>query len=118
MTDPPNIPDGDDQPSAPGRELSRFSQGVLDAITTHICVLDEAGRILTVNRAWRDFAAANPPLATNAGIGADYFAACEAATGEDAATAREALRGLRAVARGELPEFTLEYPCHSPDTQR
>jgi signal transduction histidine kinase len=100
------------------QELSRFNQAVLDALTAHICVLAEDGTILAVNRAWQDFAATNPPLNLNAGVGTNYLAACEAATGEDAATVREVLRGLCAVRRGDLPEFTLEYPCHSPHEQR
>ena len=106
------------QARAPGRPPLPFSEAILDALEAHICVLDEAGRILAVNRAWRDFAAANPPLAVKADIGADYLTVCEAASGEDAATAREALRGLRAMARGESGEFSMEYPCHSPNTQR
>jgi PAS domain S-box-containing protein len=103
------------------RILSRFNQEILDALPAHICVLDEDGKIIAVNRGWRDFAAANSPLSAAAAavdIGADYFAVCDAATGDDALMAREAVRGLRAVGRGEVPEFSFEYPCHSPDVQR
>ena len=100
------------------RALSRFNQGILDGLTAHICVLDENGMIVAVNRAWRGFAAANPPSAAKTDVGADYFAVCEAATGEEAVMARETVRGLRAVLRGELAEFSFEYPCHSSETQR
>ncbi|MCG3147040.1 MAG: Sensor histidine kinase RcsC [Verrucomicrobiae bacterium] len=100
------------------RELAEFNQGVLDSLTSHICVLDRNGAILSVNRAWRIFAAANPPVTSPVNVGANYYAVCEAAQGADAATARETLAGLKAVAQGELPEFTCEYPCHSPETQR
>jgi signal transduction histidine kinase len=97
---------------------SRTPQGILDGLTAHICVLDANGMIVAVNRAWRDFAAANLPPAAKADVGADYFAVCEAVTGEEAVMAREAVRGLRAVLQGELPDFSFEYPCHSPETQR
>jgi PAS domain S-box-containing protein len=99
-------------------ELSRFNQAILDALPANICVLDDSGTIIAVNRAWRNFAAANPPMAANAGVGANYFAVCEAVTGDDAAMARDAVRGLRAVGRGEAEDFSYEYPCHSPDTER
>jgi len=99
-------------------ELARFNQEVLDALTAHICVLAEDGTILAVNKAWRSFAAANPPARARADVGANYLAICEAAHGEDAATAREVIHGLRAAARGEVPEFRLEYPCHSPGAPR
>lgn len=100
------------------RPISLSDSAVLDALSDHNCVLDASGIILAVNQAWRDFASANPPLAQHAGVGADYFAVCEAATGEDAALGHAALRGLRAVVRGELPEFVMEYACHSPETRR
>jgi len=91
---------------------------LIDALTDHICVLAEDGRILAVNRAWREFALANLPLARQADVGANYYAVCEAVTGDDAAMAQEALQGLRAVAEGRLSEFVMEYPCHSPEKRR
>jgi PAS domain S-box-containing protein len=100
------------------RDLSHFNQEILDALPAHICVLDEGGKIVAVNRTWRNFAAANAPLPSAVDIGAEYFAVCDAATGDDAVMAHEAVRGLRAVGRGELSEFSFEYPCHSPDVQR
>ncbi len=106
--------DGCDGPPTP----SLLDLALLDGLADHICVLDASGTILAVNQAWRDFAAANPPLSGNVAEGADYFAVCRAATGVDAPMAQQALHGLQAAARGELPEFALEYPCHSPETQR
>jgi PAS domain S-box-containing protein len=103
---------------AEARELSRFNQAVLDALTAHLCVLAEDGTVLSVNRVWEDFRVTNPPLAMGAGVGGNYLTTCEAVTGADAAVAQSVVRGLRAVAQGELPEFLLEYPCHSPVAQR
>ena len=98
--------------------LSGFNQGVLDALSAHICVLAENGTILAVNESWRAFARANLPLPSNAHAGANYLTVCESVIGEDTAAAQEVVQGLRTVARGDLPEFSLEYACHSPDTQR
>ena len=103
---------------AQARELSRFNQAVLDAISASICVLAEDGTILAVNRAWQDSRAADLPLTGNADVGENYLEVCEAVTGDEAALTWSIVCGLRAVARGELPEFLLEYPCHSPVTQR
>ena len=99
-------------------ELSRFNQGVLDTLAAHICVLAEDGTILAVNRGWEEFRVANPPLAPNTGVGANYLAVCEAVTGEGKATAQDAVEGLRALAKGDLAEFSLEYACHSAAEQR
>lgn len=40
------------------------------------------------------------------------------ATTDERGTPMSAARGIRAVLGGELPHFTLEYPCHSPTEQR
>jgi PAS domain S-box-containing protein len=91
---------------------------VLDGLTDHVCILDCSGRILAVNRTWREFAAANPPAPANADVGGNYFDVCEAATGDDASTARRVLAGLRAICDGRDAELTIEYPCHSPNEKR
>lgn len=85
----------------------------LDALSEHVAVLDEFGTVVAVNRAWRDFAAANAPTTQGLVEGANYFAACESAEGEGAECAARFAEGLRAVIAGRLGEFTLEYPCHT-----
>jgi PAS domain S-box-containing protein len=81
-------------------------------------VLNARGVILTVNRAWRQFAEANPPLAGNVNEGANYLAVCDAAAGSDREIARAFAAGIRAVMAGTIPFFELEYPCHSPEIHR
>jgi PAS domain S-box-containing protein len=102
----------------PDRKGTESALDVVDALCDHVCVLDADGRIVSVNRAWRDFAIANFARPATADVGTNYFAVCEQVVGDDAAMAREALRGLRAVIDGSNEEFTLEYPCHSPETKR
>ena len=46
-------------PAAPDRALDPALASVLDGLTAHVCLLDETGLILAVNRAWREFAVAN-----------------------------------------------------------
>lgn len=97
----------------------RLVQGTLDAISDHICVLEEDGTIAYVNEGWRRFALANLPLPEHADVGGNYFAICEQAQqmpkGEESS---QFLDGAQAVLRGEQPEFRLEYPCHSATEQR
>lgn len=95
-----------------------FGQALLDALPTHIALLDGAARIQRVNAAWNDFAEANGFIGAEHGVGADYLAVCTASENDDDTTAREAAEGLRAVLAGELPHFSLEYPCHSPEARR
>ncbi|MBA3240172.1 MAG: PAS domain-containing protein, partial [Acidobacteria bacterium] len=100
------------------RELERFAYATLDALSEHVAVVDAQGTVIAVNRAWREFAGANALSLEGLGEGANYFAACESAKGTGAEGATRFADGLRAVINGELDEFSLEYPCHSPTHQR
>ena len=44
----------------------RFASSIVDPLSAHVAILDETGTIMAVNRAWREFAEANPSMATNA----------------------------------------------------
>ena len=90
----------------------------INALSAHIAILDEAGTIFAVNDAWRRFAQTNHPEPSIVCEGANYLRVCDTAVSPDAAQAAEFAAGLRAVARGAREEFSLEYPCHSPDEQR
>jgi PAS domain S-box-containing protein len=51
-------------------------------------------------------------------VGANYFDVCRSASGEDADSAKEALRGIGEVLSGSRPDFYFEYSCHSPTSRR
>ncbi len=96
------------------RQSEAFTAATLDALAAHICVLDEQGVIISVNRGWKEFATANPPLVENYGLGANYFDICAAFQGEGQRFAE----GLRAVQSGEREIYDQEYSCDSPWEQR
>jgi PAS domain S-box-containing protein len=103
----------------------RFARSTVDALTAHIAILDADGTILAVNRAWEEFAAANAAgqagttaLADPFGVGANYLAVCDSASGSCGSEAPAVAAGIRAVLGGEQDVFSLEYPCHSPAEQR
>jgi PAS domain S-box-containing protein len=102
------------------REVERLQQAVLDALSAQIAVLDATGRITAVNEAWRRFARDNGgSRELEEGVGLNYFhACCSSLTEESEGIAGRALEGIQAVMNGERKEFTLEYPCHSAQTQR
>ncbi|HVF44087.1 MAG TPA: PAS domain S-box protein [Pyrinomonadaceae bacterium] len=103
---------------AAGGRHDRLAYATLDALSEHVAVLDGRGTVVAVNRAWRDFAAANAPTTRGLLEGANYFDACERAEGEDAEYGARFAEGLRAVIAGGPVEFTLEYPCHAPAQPR
>jgi PAS domain S-box-containing protein len=105
--------------SAAGRGGSeRLAHATLDALVEHVAVLDERGTLVAVNRAWREFAEANSASTLGLVEGANYFDACERASGEGGEDAARFAAGLREVIDGGPDEFAFEYPCHSPTEQR
>ena len=97
------------------RRLATTMTAILNALPSHICLLDPNGRIITINRSWRSFALLNkwpdPELATER----NYLQICESATGPGAEEAHRTAAGIRAVLSGVSEGFTLEYPCDTPD---
>jgi hypothetical protein len=91
-----------------------FYRATLDSLVAHIAVLDAEGEIVMSNRAWARFAIDNGAIARASEQ--NYLAVSDAAAGEQ--TAVEAAAGLRAIILGDLQEFSLEYPCHSPTLER
>jgi PAS domain S-box-containing protein len=100
------------------QRLSSLQASILNALPAEVALLDKDGVIIAVNEAWRIFADENALNAPDHGVGANYFAICGEASGPDSEEACPASAGLRATLDGTLPEFCLEYPCHSPLEKR
>ena len=100
------------------RKSELFFRSTIDALALHLAILDEEGRILAVNRAWRDFATANGIAPGFPWEGIDYLRICDDAIGRDRETAHAVATGIRAVMSGKMESYEYEYPCHSPSEQR
>jgi len=97
------------------RESERFARSTIDALVMNICVLDESGNILAVNRAWRDFAAANGnPQIDCVAEDCNYLDVCDRAAAGGSVEAVKVAAAIRAAIVGDDEIFSLEYPCHSP----
>ncbi len=94
--------------------------GILDSLKQNIAVLNSDGVIVMVNRRWREFARNNGGLARcEEVVGENYLELCLAASVVDPASEAMAVHaGIRCVLDGKCPEFSLEYPCHSPEERR
>jgi PAS domain S-box-containing protein len=89
----------------------------VEALPDPCVVIDGAGRVLAVNRAWRElprrneatFAASNP-------VGIDYLALFQSSTADDGVS--RALIGIKAVLSGQREHFEHEYIRPMPPTFR
>lgn len=99
-------------------ESERFNRTTLDALAAHVAVLDESGRIVATNRAWRNFAQANATPWQTVAEGTNYLEICGQAAAAGDADASAAARAIRQVLSGEQSSWLHEYPCHSANEQR
>ncbi|MFC5969804.1 bacterio-opsin activator domain-containing protein [Halomarina salina] len=86
-----------------------------DTLPTQVAILDRDGTIVYTNEAWRAFGEANGIQGDPHTIGDNYLAVCAASSGDSGDTAAA---GLDAVLDGERDEFSVDYPCHSPNERR
>ncbi len=92
------------------REFKQFLDSTLNALDTHIAVLDSDGNIIDVNEAWKKFARENNYHDPNYGIGKNYLKISQ--------KNKDVYNGIRAVMQGDRSMFQKEYPCHSPNENR
>jgi len=99
-------------------ESMRFARATLDALSSHIAILDAAGTIIATNRAWDAFAQDNGGDAAQIGVGSNYLAACDNAPGDDGLENGAIAAAIRDVIAGRRDAYLYEYPCHSPQERR
>ena len=87
---------------------------IVDSLSAHVAVLDDRGVILQTNRAWQHYAARNGMGGHPDSIGVNYLAICEAARKSGEPEGELVAAGIEKISAGELPEFVIQYPCHSP----
>lgn len=95
------------------------SYDVLNALSSHVAVIDRHGVIVAINKAWELFASTNDSSTELVGVGSNYLDTCKKAIRSDnEKLAFQALQGIEQVLAGKTQEFELEYPCHSPEQER
>jgi PAS domain S-box-containing protein len=117
----PPAPSAPDLPGPASVDAQRELEGqaaILDALPANVALINANGFIVSVNAAWREFAAANQLVSEACAVGVNYLDVCDAAHGADAAAATQVSDGIRQVLNGELTDFSSEYPCHSPQEKR
>ena len=100
------------------KESQQYTKTILNSLSAHIAIIDENGVILETNRAWKQFANSNQLEVRPEICNVNYLEICDKAQGESADKAKEVAKGIRSVINGDIEEFVIDYPCHSPDQKR
>lgn len=97
------------------KAAGRLGTALWEVFPASVALLDRDGVIISVNRAWREFALERGGSAT-AEIGTSYLDVCARAAGSEP-EANEAASMVSAALGGLWPQGRLEYPCGGPDEQ-
>ena len=89
--------------------IEGMSRAVLDSLAAHTALLDPAGRVIAVNRAWRRFVEEHPGDPWRPLVDDDYLAACEIAAKEGSVQAPVVADGVRSVLAGRVRAFHLDF---------
>ena len=100
------------------RAAMSLAQDTLDSLTAHICVLDERGAVVAVNRAWNEFGSGHGAAAERIGSGVNYLQICEAPGSESSGDMARFAVQLREVLAGTRMRFEMQYPCETPEGLR
>jgi hypothetical protein len=91
---------------------------LLDVYPAHTALIDQKGRILVVNRAWKRFGAQNGLTDPQSCEDANYLDECERAHFRGSRGAKAVYDGIHKVLSGAVPSFSYSYTCHSPSDKR
>lgn len=91
---------------------------VFNALEQQVAVIDGAGMIVDVNRAWVEFGRENGIPPARRWVGSNYLSALDHSAVAGESQAADASKGIIDVLRGRRANFTIEYPCHSPNERR
>ncbi len=94
----------------------RSLQGVLDSLNEQVAVLERSGKIVMVNRAWRQVGGLEAQNTRFTGV--NYLDVCRLAVDTGDQDALRSYEGIRGVLSGQASEFSLEYPCETPQGKR
>ncbi|MCU7504628.1 MAG: PAS domain S-box protein [Ignavibacteria bacterium] len=100
------------------RSFTELAGGILDCIPANIALINNSGKILAVNSAWKRFAFENSAPGKDYYLGLNYLEICEKSGCREYPEASNAAKGIRNVLLGQSPRFSLEYPCHSEKEKR
>jgi PAS domain S-box-containing protein len=99
-------------------ESEHFLRATLSALPDSIVVLDDQGRILKSNQAWREFPGLNGLTSSSADEGANYLDVCAQAAAEGVAEAAAAAALIRDLIGARRIAGSFEYACNSPQEER
>lgn len=98
-------------------ESERFLRASMDALSSHIAVIDERGCLVATNIAWRRFGMKIGISEECMVVGANYLKSCDQAAENGIESAGQLAAHLREVMAGRLESIEFEFRCPYSDEE-
>ena len=99
-------------------DSATLNEEILSSINTQIAVINNQGRILSVNKAWESFTKENEELwLSMAKIGSNYFTISKESIANGNHYTAKIIAGIKSVLAAEKRFFKMEFPVISPSKQ-
>ncbi|QPK63610.1 PAS domain-containing protein [Methylomonas sp. LL1] len=92
-----------------------FVRDLLNSLPEHVVLLDQQGKVTSVNEPWERFAREQGGSVCELSVGANYLDVCRRWSAAGDSGASKALNGLESLFAGQRQEFFMEYPCPTAD---
>ena len=99
------------------RESERIMRSTLDALSAHIAIIDSSGKLIAVNKAWREFVVTNDTGAIDFLRNTEDLNINLIQPG-DASMEAAFAAGIRSVLNNNKDLFEMEYTCQCPTGQK
>ncbi|MFC7249063.1 sensor histidine kinase [Halomicroarcula sp. GCM10025324] len=96
-------------------DRTRLVEAAFDELPDQVAVLDAEGVIRLTNHSWDTFGFENGVDGDVDMVGQNYLTVCRDSPDE---MSTDVADGIESVIEGDAEEFSLEYPCHTPDERR
>ncbi|GAB4233072.1 MAG: hypothetical protein Kow0049_16350 [Stanieria sp.] len=83
-------------------------QSILDGLTTQVAILDQTGKIVATNQAWKSNSTLDL-LIKNASLGENYLNLCKSANNSEQETIKSLIKAIEEIINHQREEFKLEY---------
>lgn len=93
------------------KESERFTKATINSLASFLCVLDENGKILIMNNAWKNYIYRFDASLLCTKEGENYFELCNKAFEKGMEQAKDLETGIKSVMNDECDFFSIEYQC-------
>lgn len=91
------------------------ARAIVNELPACIAIINDTGKILTANVAWKETVGNNPDVFPGVNEGDNFISFCDSPPGALVETLPKLSQAIRSIIKGDLIEYDIEYSCSLQD---